>query len=670
MGERTKINCKKLDRESINSMDQLLNIVSVNDRNSNYKEFIDVLVDSFRKREVLPFLGAGISRNPPSCLPVVSFMMDPLKKIFCKELIDLKNEIGCTDKYINEAISIINDARMERILDVLKNGYDIRTALGILETLKSNRWNDIHEALAILAINRYLKYCVTLNFDNLIEKAIISKKGEYTTYCPLDGAILGNRESKKSDLIVIKPHGSLPNNVQATLSEAGDLPSIKNKNILKSVIGKHKTLFIAGYSDNDWDIFPILADKSNVKNIRNVFWLLYCKDINDIKGNQKSIEQLEEKVKKWMICFDKSKLVIIGNVSKVFSDVITKMGLVSQRVIDPQNHNIELIKDSENKINILIKQWINDLLLNKYSVLISIAMLLECQTERNVLRPLLRYIIKKYGSRSSQPYYMLSWSYHMESRYREAIKWRLRGFKIDKLQKNIFKRYSANMYMDMGIHYLCCAKRFNFSNVKGILQFIYDIGEGIKYNIVAFLLAIFENRMKEGYNVIPHIAYYFIDFMHAIANWTLKANRQYLYIVTCSHRIVSFLYDILFLLFPKLNQIEYYWMRHLEAKLIGARFSFDRDYENSMQKLSLIEESCRLTYKQVHIGNVYIYRCLLKYLRYGYSDDIQELINIAEDLWSGKPRTINGHEFKFSESKSGLLRVSIIKKYIDNKHRE
>jgi hypothetical protein len=73
---------------------------------------------------------------------------------------------------------------MERILDAIHQTHG-RAALEYLSVLNGNAWNRNHSALASLVKAGLLPYCVTLNFDLLIEKAVAAIQASCRTICSL-----------------------------------------------------------------------------------------------------------------------------------------------------------------------------------------------------------------------------------------------------------------------------------------------------------------------------------------------------------------------------------------------------------------------------------------------------------------------------------------------------
>lgn len=239
-------------------------------------EVLTQLAALFRHRKVCIFTGAGVSM--PSGLPnantLLKSMVDAIAVSF--ERINL----GTQDQR-EQAINAIKQYRLERIMDGYVGVYGDR-GLDFLSILERSEPNFNHRAIACLAASGYLNNIVTLNFDVLHEKALHETATKFCWNLPLA------QRSKvpkniKAHVTITKPHGtmSFPSYeyrdyfLAATLADAGDHPQQENADALTAICKKSPVLLVAGYSNDDWDISPLLTSTS----WESVFWIQYDRSV-------------------------------------------------------------------------------------------------------------------------------------------------------------------------------------------------------------------------------------------------------------------------------------------------------------------------------------------------------------------------------------------------------
>jgi len=176
-----------------------------------FQSLIPTLCDGFLSKRVLPFLGAGISASAPSCLPLAPELNKPLLGELLKVMIlfikqtDNHSHLSQNDVWI--AKNVIKNARLEKVLDAFHQSYgdEIFDYMSILDRGTPNA---NHLAFAKLSLADYLPSIITLNFDRLLEKAIVKLGGACETVCPLSdkpSIIFGKNQLYCK---IIKPHGT------------------------------------------------------------------------------------------------------------------------------------------------------------------------------------------------------------------------------------------------------------------------------------------------------------------------------------------------------------------------------------------------------------------------------------------------------------------------------
>ena len=258
--------------------------------------------DLFSETRLYTFLvGAGISMDPPSCVPSARMFVNELFKYYVPE-----EEI--------EALSSLESLRYEFLVEKVQNLFDKELKfLDYLSEVKEP--NAIHLFLA----NMVMRYtCViTTNFDYLIERALKKKLAVFPAfhnYHKKVMVIITRDDYKKKvsfEFPIIKIHGSKWDVIKGRLTkdslvttisalgrerEKGETFSIEPyKKPLINEVMNGRDLVIMGYSgSDDFDISPMLKELSNMKRI---IWIEH--DHNLTPGKEEiykyeSVEALSE----------------------------------------------------------------------------------------------------------------------------------------------------------------------------------------------------------------------------------------------------------------------------------------------------------------------------------------------------------------------------------------
>lgn len=373
-------------------MNQQHQIGYIEERNDNYITVKQHILKSLINRQLIPILGAGISMAPPSYLPSADNITYPIIDLLFKSINDLNHELENESEagkiLVKKAESIIKKTRMERLFEALNSVYKDVGLTGFY-ALDGSTCNDNHKSIAILSKNNFLPVCITLNFDILIEKALDEINGRFETVVPLCGQkpILSNNDSSNLNLNIIKPHGTFKHwdeknerlqYIYGTISRAGDIPQIENLNEIKKHISDKVDILVAGYSDNDWDIFPIIQDFERKELIGKVFWIQY-----------EGLEKLDIKVYEWINKLGSRGTILVGDPINLFRDIITELGFKPPQTDDiPNNKSLSAFS-----ISSFIKLLSSDKLYKKLPLVV--ANILAAWTEYDYLSELLKYIEKK-----------------------------------------------------------------------------------------------------------------------------------------------------------------------------------------------------------------------------------------------------------------------------------
>ncbi|MGM0468055.1 MAG: tetratricopeptide repeat protein [Promethearchaeati archaeon] len=272
------------------------------------KEKSQILKDLFTEKKLYVFLvGAGISMDPPSCVPSA--------RMFVRQLFKYYAPADETDR-----LSYLKSLRYEFLVEKVQNMFDKEIKfLDYLDLIKEP--NAIHLFLANMIL-RY-NYIITTNFDYLIELAVKKRLSIYPMYSTHHQKlkVIIQKEDYGQNVSfqypIIKLHGSkwdcinrrlTKDSLITTLSalgrdrEEGKTFSIEPyKKILIDYVTQNRDLIIMGYSgSDDFDISPMLAE---LNNIRNLVWIDHDPDGEfgdeeiykfDSKNNLEEIERSKE----------------------------------------------------------------------------------------------------------------------------------------------------------------------------------------------------------------------------------------------------------------------------------------------------------------------------------------------------------------------------------------
>lgn len=258
--------------------------VYVSDADARFPSVIDELADAMRAQACTPLLGAGISLPPPARMPLGQHLESELRTTLWQSVGEFEQHCSVPPPARVAAQDVIHSARLERILDALQQTHGPEPVREFLSVLRAREWNRNHAAIACLAVAGYVRHCVTLNFDLLIEEAVVAQGGSTHTVCPLSrgtGFYMPAR-SNAPTLQVVKPHGSLTpaddpasefQLLSPTLADVGNQPDARNVARLNSCWATGRSVLSAGYSDHDWDVFPVL--QAAAPSLSHIYWIAY-----------------------------------------------------------------------------------------------------------------------------------------------------------------------------------------------------------------------------------------------------------------------------------------------------------------------------------------------------------------------------------------------------------
>lgn len=632
--------------------------IFIDHADAGYRRLVSVLAGQIRGRQVVPLFGAGISRDKPSRLPLADDIKKPLVDALWAAASPVLENRRSASTEMMKAKANVEVARLERLLDALHQTYG-STALAYLSVLNSTAWNFNHGAIAALAVHGFLPWCITLNFDLLIEEAIRARHVACETICPLIGKSFRTGTGFLCTKI-LKPHGSfLPPHVgldpyrllAATLSQAGSKPVAANIEAIRTVLAESPVLLVAGYSDDDWDIFPIFGRLKS--KLRSVFWVQFAQE--DVVARREIpkaalgvSDPLHECVIPWLNEFGAGAVLLVGRLDRRLADLIAEPAFagLDMRIEPPDSLNPPAKPDAS--VFQPHKPWTD---VASIKTGISLAMLLQHTGEFSL--ELLDWLEKLPEVRANPEYawrveHLLAHTEHTRNRVRFAIPHMKRVIELKYGNANVLEQVAGDKVW-LGYEYLCLAKR-----------------PDPRRPLWLFALPIFILRglllMREGVRTTPEgerakqralAKFYRIDLLHSWANLAMLFGHKSARLFKPYFWWVAKLYERL----ARQSDImsgEYYWLRHLEARLL-AGVKVDASVQELLDE---IERSNALIQENVQVGNTYAYRALLNFTQAGNLARTQELLNRAEEKWlqsgrqieSGKRRVILFRRFLFPET--------------------
>ena len=197
-------------------------------------------------------LGAGISKDPPTCGPIWTEMQVGFLNAVFDRMEDERWPVSTVFPAHRKRIKKLN-IRPELFWRQMLTLTSKEVIWKALEAAGVGPCNENHIIIAALLKSGFCKWAITTNFDEYIEKNFNgSQKVAIVT-----------SDTKVSDVVTsnyIKLHGSLSvgQSLSYTLEHYDDLVR-RNAVYLEATIPK-RPLIIAGYSGYDTDILPILKD--------------------------------------------------------------------------------------------------------------------------------------------------------------------------------------------------------------------------------------------------------------------------------------------------------------------------------------------------------------------------------------------------------------------------
>jgi hypothetical protein len=236
------------------------------------QDFVARICEYVKRGEMALFVGAGVSKDPPSCLPLGSEIKKTLIEGFCadypSDVKDLIIEYAIADLSLEEVCGVIYEEMSEQLITTMASALDD-------EELQPDM---LHLFVAkTLSLGNIV---VTTNYDRQIERAYL-KKDLKVCYDKKTFGRFVDKFRKRKGVWLLKLHGTfkikkgntirdVSESVRTTIDRVGRGLPVEVEKALKATLRKFPILFI-GYGCGDVDIvYPILA---SVKSKKEIFWV-------------------------------------------------------------------------------------------------------------------------------------------------------------------------------------------------------------------------------------------------------------------------------------------------------------------------------------------------------------------------------------------------------------
>jgi tetratricopeptide (TPR) repeat protein len=248
------------------------------------EDFLDYITKHISSNDLNLFVGAGISKDPPSNLPLAQ----EFRMYVYNKLCTCEKPLKVFGKYVNKLSSIPFESFIKIVVDE-SNFFN-----SFLRIFKSGQPNKAHRLIAKLVKKGYILRILTTNFDMMLEQALamegvsLTDVDIYYTEAHFDGQDLSSIKRP----IICKIHGSVnaPDSVRVTLDLiTREILQQSRTNILNYFFKEsNKDLLILGYSCSDeFDINPYLG---NLKSKTKIFVIKHSTTQFKIENLQRPFE--------------------------------------------------------------------------------------------------------------------------------------------------------------------------------------------------------------------------------------------------------------------------------------------------------------------------------------------------------------------------------------------
>ena len=614
-----------------------MKIVFIDHEDPDYWPVAEVVARRSVRRSQLAFFGAGISAPPPASLPLSSELSAPLV-----EVLEESTQRIMGNNWPREHQEVLRGALkrqpLESLLDALLTCFG-PAALNYLSVLESRSWNDNHALIAAFMRAGHWPCVITLNFDVLIELAL--QHVAFSVICPLAGDEMPTDQATK---VVLKPHGTLSldaagndrfNRVSATLNQVGAWPSPRNRAAITACLLRHPSILFAGYSDNDWDIFPLFLEKVGL--LDSITWVEHS---TLGKAATKRMIRIPERVRLLLGRRPETSLVLVGDIHVLMEDCALLLGLEHEK---PSNHGT----GTEHIPNAV---WF----CSRPELSCFSAAMLMASTEAEVKLGILRRLSEASVLGSDARLLALlnrtiGNEEHTAHRMESAIKFNTRCLYFREREPHPDRKTIADDTVWLAYEYLCLAKRPSLLYFGNLIRIPSSLAKGFR-----LLREAREKALELGptaANVVAMSLYFPLDLLHSVTSLAMVVGRPFCRILAPLFWLIQRRYRRLARDYPDYLADGYYWLRWMEAALLAG---IPLPIDELKARLADVGYSYERTQNDPQFGNAPAYEALLRFANKEPRSVVRSLLATAERKWQSP----------HGSNETGLLRVTLFKRYI------
>ena len=575
------------------------------------------------------FAGAGISQ--PSGFPTTVVLVDQLVDTMIESL--AITGIGSISER-NAIKNIIKGYRLERLLDAIVDIHGNQAAINYLSVLQDANENYNHQAIAELAAKGFISNIITLNFDVLFEQALRKHSVTFSWNLPLATDVIIPELATR--VKVTKPHGTFqfgdfqytPHCLAATLKLMGDRPQKETARIINKIAMQGPVLIVAGYSDDDWDISPLLT----AAPWSQVYWCEYVEPTQPFATPSK---RPCKRIFNWLESRpNNSSFLLYGDVRTLLSSILGDRNALHIWREEPQripDASFLLAKPARSAVATirLLDGTNKELYINLFPRLKTIPSL----TEDDVLH---NYWIR-----------MESWFSHIHERnIRRAVNIHRRLVQEPRPHSIASDLVYLNDLRTLYYEYISAAKR-PYLNPRWPIDLLkaYKVRQLLRRIVLKVKASPETNTWSEKAADLQEAlaAYYQVDLLHNWGYLLLPFNNRFANnLIHKVFRSIAKRYDYTLGRYPVLDW-EYFYVRSVEAELIAG----DRlELSTMIAKLQEIADMFQLTRQDGHLA---------------YVESIKAIITNSEaDFAKAEAKFLKENT---GTSPSGKLRIRLLRRH-------
>ena len=607
------------------------------------------LASDFEEANCALLIGAGASAAPPSNLPLATSLMLELRRALWKSVLPFVRSHQLPATARESAKAILKEARLERILHALQETHGPKAIHRFLDVFDAEQWNQTHALIASLATSGRLPVCITLNFDCLIEKSIQAHGGGVRTECPLKDNAGFETGGDPVRCRLIKPHGSIApagfeggrySLLAPTLDEIGNHPDPRNVAAIDSSL-RGRSLLVLGYSDNDWDIFPILERAAD--HLRHVYWVQYANKAV-VERRLDPVEPSFPRIISWLERCRSKTTLLVGDPAELLRSVCGELRIKTMRPKDSVTQRVRRVETGH-----LIES-------DSAMTATSVAFALLLQDRGRFHDDLSRWLLSSgrlRGLETLEARLRRSVAHSHHTR-RELIKAIAEMKQVIRLKKRTYGSLDWRESEDLvwlGYEHLCLVKRPSW-RWPAVGPLAWHLARGRQYMRQGVTLSRHQINRRKRRRLRALMHFYWGDLLHTWAGLCLLVGSWLSWIAHPLLRRAAQCYNRAKRIDPESMSWEYYWLRLQEARLLCGLELADPDA--SLETIERIEHSYSMLQNHVQRGNTLAYGALIKARHGGDRNEVEGMLDEAERIWSASDGFVP----------SGLLRILLFRRYL------